>query len=68
MDPLDRETFNFDDNLKCVNQTISKFLMDEVEFSITDEALDFIVDKALEYKLGSWIAFVMRGSLNRCHV
>jgi ATP-dependent Clp protease ATP-binding subunit ClpX len=25
--------------------------MDEVEFSITDEALDFIVDKALEYKL-----------------
>jgi ATP-dependent Clp protease ATP-binding subunit ClpX len=27
--------------------------MDEVEFSITDEALDFIVDKALEYKLGA---------------
>jgi hypothetical protein len=25
--------------------------MDEVEFSITDEALDFIVVKALEYKL-----------------
>jgi ATP-dependent Clp protease ATP-binding subunit ClpX len=29
------------------------FLMDEVEFSISDEALDFIVDKALEYKLGA---------------
>jgi ATP-dependent Clp protease ATP-binding subunit ClpX len=28
-------------------------VMDEVEFSITDEALDFIVDKALEYKLGA---------------
>jgi ATP-dependent Clp protease ATP-binding subunit ClpX len=27
------------------------FLMDEVEFTITDEALDFIVNKALEYKL-----------------
>jgi ATP-dependent Clp protease ATP-binding subunit ClpX len=26
--------------------------MDEVEFSINDEALDFIVDKA-EYKLGA---------------
>jgi hypothetical protein len=25
--------------------------MDEVAFTITDEALDFIVDKALEYKL-----------------
>jgi hypothetical protein len=25
--------------------------MDEVTFTITDEALDFIVDKALEYKL-----------------
>lgn len=27
--------------------------MDDVVFSITDEALDFIVDKALEYKLGA---------------
>ncbi len=27
--------------------------MDEVEFTISDEALDFIVDKALEYKLGA---------------
>ena len=26
--------------------------MDEVVFTITDEALDFIVEKALEYKLG----------------
>jgi ATP-dependent Clp protease ATP-binding subunit ClpX len=27
--------------------------MDEVEFTITDGALDFIVEKALEYKLGA---------------
>jgi ATP-dependent Clp protease ATP-binding subunit ClpX len=27
--------------------------MDEVEFTITDDALDFIVEKALEYKLGA---------------
>ncbi len=27
--------------------------MDDVEFIITDDALDFIVDKALEYKLGA---------------
>lgn len=27
--------------------------MDDVEFSMTDDALDFVVDKALEYKLGA---------------
>ena len=27
--------------------------MDDVEFNITEEALDYIVDKALEYKLGA---------------
>ena len=27
--------------------------MDDVVFSITDEALDFILEKALEYKLGA---------------
>jgi ATP-dependent Clp protease ATP-binding subunit ClpX len=37
--------------------------MDDVEFSITDEALDFIVGKALEYKLGSWIAFLCEAVL-----
>jgi ATP-dependent Clp protease ATP-binding subunit ClpX len=31
----------------------TKLFLDEVEFSINDEALDFIVDKALEYKLGA---------------
>lgn len=27
--------------------------MDGIELSFTDEALDFIVDKAMEYKLGA---------------
>lgn len=27
--------------------------MDEVKFTIDDKALDYIVDKALEYKLGA---------------
>ncbi len=27
--------------------------MDEIELSMTDGALDFIVDKAIEYKLGA---------------
>jgi len=27
--------------------------MDDIEFSITDEALDFVVEKAIEYKLGA---------------
>ena len=27
--------------------------MDEIDFVITEEALDFIVDQAIEYKLGA---------------
>jgi len=27
--------------------------MDEIDFSITDDALNFIVEKAVEYKLGA---------------
>jgi len=27
--------------------------MDDIEFVITEEALDFIVDQAIEYKLGA---------------
>ncbi|HLV38496.1 MAG TPA: hypothetical protein VKY47_03515 [Xanthomarina sp.] len=29
------------------------FAMDEIDFSITDDALNFIVEKAVEYKLGA---------------
>jgi ATP-dependent Clp protease ATP-binding subunit ClpX len=56
MDPLDRETLRAiltQPKNALIKQYQKLFLMDEVEFSITDEALDFIVDKALEYKLGA---------------
>jgi ATP-dependent Clp protease ATP-binding subunit ClpX len=36
--------------------------------SITDEALDFIVDKALEYKLGARGLRSLCEYLNRCDV
>lgn len=56
MDPLDRATLRSiltEPKNALVKQYQKLFAMDEVEFSITDEALDFIVDKALEYKLGA---------------
>ena len=56
MDPLDRETLRAiltEPKNALIKQYKKLFLMDEVEFNITDEALDFIVDKALEYKLGA---------------
>jgi ATP-dependent Clp protease ATP-binding subunit ClpX len=56
MDPLDRETLRAiltQPKNALIKQYQKLFLMDDVEFSITDEALDFIVEKALEYKLGA---------------
>ena len=56
MDPLDRETLRAiltQPKNALIKQYQKLFLMDEVAFTITDEALDFIVDKALEYKLGA---------------
>nr|WP_315131335.1 ATP-dependent Clp protease ATP-binding subunit ClpX [uncultured Flavobacterium sp.] len=56
MDPLDRETLRAiltQPKNALIKQYEKLFLMDEVTFTITDEALDFIVDKALEYKLGA---------------
>ena len=56
MDPLDRETLRAiltQPKNALIKQYQKLFLMDAVEFSITDEALDFIVEKALEYKLGA---------------
>jgi len=56
MDPLDRATLRAiltEPKNALIKQYKKLFLMDEVEFNITDEALDFIVDKALEYKLGA---------------
>ena len=56
MDPLDRETLRAiltQPKNALIKQYEKLFLMDDVEFTITEEALNFIVDKALEYKLGA---------------
>ena len=36
-----------------IKQYTKLFEMDGIDFKIDDEALDFIVDKAVEYKLGA---------------
>ncbi len=56
MDPLDRETLRAiltEPKNALIKQYEKLFAMDGVTFSITSEALDYIVDKALEYKLGA---------------
>jgi ATP-dependent Clp protease ATP-binding subunit ClpX len=56
MDPLDRETLRAiltEPKNALVKQYQKLFLMDDVDFNITEEALDFVVEKALEYKLGA---------------
>jgi ATP-dependent Clp protease ATP-binding subunit ClpX len=56
MDPLDRETLRAiltEPKNALVKQYQKLFAMDDVDFNITEEALDFVVDKALEYKLGA---------------
>ncbi|QYS86931.1 ATP-dependent Clp protease ATP-binding subunit ClpX [Flavobacterium oreochromis] len=56
MDPLDKATLRAiltEPKNALIKQYKKLFVMDEIEFEITDEALDYIVDKALEYKLGA---------------
>lgn len=56
MDPLDKATLRSiltDPKNALIKQYTKLFKMDEVVFTIDDDALDFIVDKALEYKLGA---------------
>ena len=56
MDPLDRETLRSiltEPKNALVKQYQKLFLMDNITLDITEDALDFIVDKALEYKLGA---------------
>lgn len=56
MDPLDASTLRAiltEPKNAIIKQYKKLFEMDEIEFSITDGALDFIVDKAIEYKLGA---------------
>ncbi|EGV42664.1 ATP-dependent Clp protease ATP-binding subunit ClpX [Bizionia argentinensis JUB59] len=56
MDPLDAETLRAiltEPKNAIIKQYKKLFSMDDIEFSITDGALDFIVGKAIEYKLGA---------------
>ncbi|NHN26314.1 ATP-dependent Clp protease ATP-binding subunit ClpX [Flavobacterium jejuense] len=56
MNPLDAETLRAiltEPKNALVKQYKKLFEMDEVDFSIQEEALQFIVEKALEYKLGA---------------
>jgi ATP-dependent Clp protease ATP-binding subunit ClpX len=56
MDPLDRATLRSiltEPKNALIKQYQKLFAMDDVKFTIADEALDYIVDKALEYKLGA---------------
>jgi ATP-dependent Clp protease ATP-binding subunit ClpX len=56
MDPLDAATLRAiltEPKNALIKQYIKLFEMDEIELSVTDGALDFIVAKAIEYKLGA---------------
>lgn len=56
MDPLDAKTLRSiltEPKNAIIKQYKKLFEMDDIEFTITDGALDFIVEKAIEYKLGA---------------
>ena len=56
MNPLDKETLRSiltEPKNAIIKQYTKLFEMDEIEFTATEEALDFIVEKAVEYKLGA---------------
>ncbi len=56
MDPLDAHTLRAiltEPKNAIIKQYKKLFSMDDIDFNITDGALDFIVNKAVEYKLGA---------------
>jgi ATP-dependent Clp protease ATP-binding subunit ClpX len=56
MNPLDKGTLRSiltEPKNAIIKQYKKLFEMDDIEMIITEEALDFIVDKAIEYKLGA---------------
>ena len=56
LDPLDRDALRrvlTEPNNAIIKQYTKLFAMDGVELEFTSEALDLIVDKAIEYKLGA---------------
>lgn len=56
MNPLDKKTLRAiltEPKNAIIKQYEKLFEMDGIQFTIKEEALDFIVDKAIEYKLGA---------------
>jgi len=56
MNPLDAGTLRAiltEPKNAIIKQYKKLFGMDDIEFTITDDALDYLVDKAIEYKLGA---------------
>ena len=56
MNPLDKKTLRAiltEPKNAIIKQYEKLFKMDDVTLTITDDALDYIVDKAIEYKLGA---------------
>lgn len=56
LEPLDREALRrilVEPKNAIVKQYEKLMLMDDIKFTVSDEALDYIVDKAIEYKLGA---------------
>ena len=56
MNPLDKETLRAiltEPKNAIIKQYEKLFKMDGISFKITEQALDYIVDKAIEYKLGA---------------
>ena len=56
LDPLDREALHrilTEPKNSLVKQQIKLFEMDGIKLTFEEEALDYIVDKAMEYKLGA---------------
>jgi ATP-dependent Clp protease ATP-binding subunit ClpX len=56
LEPLDRDALRrvlTEPNNAIIKQYEKLFAMDNVKLTFTDEALDLIVDKAIEYKLGA---------------
>ncbi len=56
LDPLDREALRAiltEPKNSIIKQYIKLFEMDKIELSITEDTFEFIVDKAIEFKLGA---------------
>ncbi len=56
LEPLDRDALRrilVEPKNAIVKQYIKLMEMDNIKFSVADDALDYIVDKAIEYKLGA---------------